>query len=211
VYSCALTSPAGSGRRVRTVGSRRVSERRAHRIPADARRGVRRAAGRRGRRSARFNEARHAARGADSAPPDLRVSTGLGPAVISRWPARHAEPVYRICALKGWFVHQRQTTPRPPVRGQWATDLTHVYCGRDAWVPSRGGDAVALARRSPAPQPNTSVRFYREPAGGAGWLGVTGRSRCQTLAFAPVKRVVPGGTGGPRNRPDACRPQQRSR
>ena len=52
--------------------------------------------------------------------------------------------VYRISALKGWFVHQRQTTPRPRVQGwisqatrsdeRWATDLTHVYCGRDGWA-----------------------------------------------------------------------------
>jgi putative transposase len=52
--------------------------------------------------------------------------------------------IYRICALKGWFVHQRQTTPRPRVQGwisqaarsdeRWATDLTHVYCGRDGWA-----------------------------------------------------------------------------
>lgn len=52
--------------------------------------------------------------------------------------------VYRLCALRGWFVHQRQTTPRPRVQGRisqaarsnerWATDLTHVYCGRDGWA-----------------------------------------------------------------------------
>ena len=52
--------------------------------------------------------------------------------------------VYRICALKRWFVHQRLVTPRPRVQGRisqagrsnerWAADLTHVYCGRDGWA-----------------------------------------------------------------------------
>jgi putative transposase len=52
--------------------------------------------------------------------------------------------VYRICTLKGWFVHQRATTPRPRVQGRrsqaarsnerWATDVTHVYCGQDGWA-----------------------------------------------------------------------------
>jgi putative transposase len=52
--------------------------------------------------------------------------------------------VYRICALKRWVVHQRPVTPRPRVQGRisqagrsnerWATDLTHVYCGRDGWA-----------------------------------------------------------------------------
>ena len=52
--------------------------------------------------------------------------------------------VYRICRLKGWFVHQRATTPRPRVQGRrsqavrsnerWATDVTHVYCGQDGWA-----------------------------------------------------------------------------
>jgi len=52
--------------------------------------------------------------------------------------------VYRICALKRWFVHQRPVAPQPPVQGRishagrsnerWATDLPHVYCGRDGWA-----------------------------------------------------------------------------
>jgi len=52
--------------------------------------------------------------------------------------------VYRILALKGWFVHQRSVTPRPRARGlvsladrsndRWATDVTHVFCGRDGWA-----------------------------------------------------------------------------
>ena len=52
--------------------------------------------------------------------------------------------VYRICRLKGWFVHQRAATPRPRVHGRrsqaarsnerWATDVTHVYCGEDGWA-----------------------------------------------------------------------------
>ena len=52
--------------------------------------------------------------------------------------------VYRICQLKGWFVHQRAATPRPRVQGQrsraeqsntrWAMDLTHIHCGADGWA-----------------------------------------------------------------------------
>jgi putative transposase len=52
--------------------------------------------------------------------------------------------VYRICALKRWFAHQRPVTPRPRVQGRisqarrsnerWATDVTHVDCGRDGWA-----------------------------------------------------------------------------
>ncbi len=49
--------------------------------------------------------------------------------------------VYRILKVKGWFVHQRSSTPRPRVRGsrsrcersdqRWAVDVTHFPCGRD--------------------------------------------------------------------------------
>lgn len=52
--------------------------------------------------------------------------------------------VYRVLKLKGWFVHQRQVTPRPRVRGRrsrtqrsnerWAMDVTHIHCGRDGWA-----------------------------------------------------------------------------
>lgn len=52
--------------------------------------------------------------------------------------------VYRILKLKGWFVHQRQRTPRPRARGlvsrsprsneRWAMDVTHVACGQDGWA-----------------------------------------------------------------------------
>ena len=52
--------------------------------------------------------------------------------------------VYRILALKGWSVHQRPVTPRPRAQGRisraaqsnvrWATDVTHVLCGRDGWA-----------------------------------------------------------------------------
>ena len=51
--------------------------------------------------------------------------------------------VYRILRLKGWFVHQRQVTPRPRVRvrrsradasdERWAMDVTRVHCGDDGW------------------------------------------------------------------------------
>lgn len=51
--------------------------------------------------------------------------------------------VYRIVTRKGWFVHQRQVTPRPRVRGRisrahvsnqrWAMDVTHIPCGSDGW------------------------------------------------------------------------------
>lgn len=52
--------------------------------------------------------------------------------------------VYRVLALKRWFVHQRQVTPRPRVQGRrsraarsnerWAMDVTHVDCGVDGWA-----------------------------------------------------------------------------
>lgn len=52
--------------------------------------------------------------------------------------------VYRVLVLKGWFVHQRRTTPRPRVQGRrsrasrsnerWAMDVTHIDCGRDGWA-----------------------------------------------------------------------------
>jgi putative transposase len=52
--------------------------------------------------------------------------------------------VYRVLVVKGWFVHQRRTTPRPRVQGRrsrasrsnerWAMDVTHIDCGRDGWA-----------------------------------------------------------------------------
>jgi len=52
--------------------------------------------------------------------------------------------VYRILKIKGWFVHQRQKTPRPRAQGlvskaarsneRWAMDLTHISCGQDGWA-----------------------------------------------------------------------------
>ena len=52
--------------------------------------------------------------------------------------------VYRALRLQGWFVHQRQTTPRPRVQGRrsraarsnerWAMDMTHIACGADGWA-----------------------------------------------------------------------------
>jgi putative transposase len=52
--------------------------------------------------------------------------------------------VYRVWALPGGFVHQREATPRPRVHGRrrqatrsnerWATDGTHVPCGQDGWA-----------------------------------------------------------------------------
>jgi putative transposase len=51
--------------------------------------------------------------------------------------------VYRVLKLKGWFVHQRHTTPRPRVQAnrsvatssnsRWAMDVTHISCGKDGW------------------------------------------------------------------------------
>ncbi len=52
--------------------------------------------------------------------------------------------IHRILALKGWFVHRRPVIPRPRAHGpisradrsndRWATDITHVVCGRDGWA-----------------------------------------------------------------------------
>ena len=51
--------------------------------------------------------------------------------------------VARIMSWKGWTLKQRRPRMRPRVRGsrsvaevsnqRWATDMTHVYCGRDGW------------------------------------------------------------------------------
>jgi len=52
--------------------------------------------------------------------------------------------VYRVLKIQGWFVHQRQATPRPRARGwrsqatasnqRWAMDVTHIPCGADGWA-----------------------------------------------------------------------------
>ncbi|MEM9115570.1 MAG: IS3 family transposase, partial [Myxococcota bacterium] len=52
--------------------------------------------------------------------------------------------VYRVVRLKGWFVHQRISTPRPRVKGsrsvakasdqRWAMDVTHIPVGKDGWA-----------------------------------------------------------------------------
>ena len=51
--------------------------------------------------------------------------------------------VYRILKINGWFVKNRIATPRPRAAGRrsvvdisdvrWATDVTHIHCGRDGW------------------------------------------------------------------------------
>ncbi len=56
----------------------------------------------------------------------------------------NAKAVYRVLKQKRWFVHQRIWTLRPRVQGRisiaersnerWATDMTHVPCGRDGWA-----------------------------------------------------------------------------
>jgi putative transposase len=52
--------------------------------------------------------------------------------------------VYRALRHLGWFVHQRQVTPRPRVQGwgsqttvshtRWAMDVTHILVGTDRWA-----------------------------------------------------------------------------
>ncbi len=52
--------------------------------------------------------------------------------------------VYRIVKLRGWMIHQRPRTPRPRVQAsrsqtersdqRWATDMTHIPCGKDGWA-----------------------------------------------------------------------------
>ena len=65
----------------------------------------------------------------------LRFQDGL---VVNR------KAVYRVLKQKGWFVHQRVSTPRPRVQGwvsrasrsneRWAMDVTHIPCGLDGWA-----------------------------------------------------------------------------
>jgi putative transposase len=64
----------------------------------------------------------------------LRRQTGL---------AINRKTVYRILKIKGWFCNERTRTPRPRAKSfvsqttqsnlRWATDLTHIPCGRDGW------------------------------------------------------------------------------
>jgi len=52
--------------------------------------------------------------------------------------------VYRALRQLGWFVRQRQVTPRPRVQGwrsqttvsntRWAMDVTHIPVGTDGWA-----------------------------------------------------------------------------
>src|SRR5262249_10572746 len=135
--------PPFSGDDVRRVRQARpqVSERRACRILAVARSGVRRRARQAPRRGA-INEPL-AARIADL----IRRHPTFGYrrlwALLRFREGTRITPktVYRICRLKGWFVHQRATTPRPRAQGRRrqavrsnerrATDVTHVYRGQD--------------------------------------------------------------------------------
>jgi len=83
----------------------------------------------------RFLIARHATAGYRLLWALLRREHGV---VVSK------RTVYRILKIKGWFVHQRQKTPRPRARGlvsrsarsneRWAMDLTHIACGEDGWA-----------------------------------------------------------------------------
>ncbi len=51
--------------------------------------------------------------------------------------------VERIMRSKGWTLKERRPRMRPRVKGsvsvaprsnlRWATDMTHIYCGRDGW------------------------------------------------------------------------------
>jgi putative transposase len=122
-----------------------VSERRGCRVLAVARSGMRCAPSVDSRRTARMNEGL-AARIAALIQGHPTFGYRRLWALLRFRDGQRITPktVYRICALKGWFVHQRQTTPRPRVQGwisqavrsdeRWATDLTHVYCGRDGWA-----------------------------------------------------------------------------
>ena len=54
------------------------------------------------------------------------------------------DSVYRVLKVKGWFVNQRNKTPRPRAKGwksqaqhsndRWAMDVTHINCGADGWA-----------------------------------------------------------------------------
>src|SRR5437879_3026879 len=97
----------------------RMSERRTCRVLAVARSGVRRAASVAGRRAVRINEGlatriatlieRH---------PTFRYRRLWAVLRFGEGQRLTPKTVYCICALKGWFVHQRQTTPRPRVQGR---------------------------------------------------------------------------------------------
>jgi HTH-like domain len=102
--------------------------------------------------------------------------------------------VYRVLVLKGWFVHQRRTTPRPRVQGRrsratpsnerWAMDLTHIDCG--AAVAALGSPVIAPPRRA----------RHRDRSGGvAGHRADRGRrvpSRSRLSRYRRAARVWPG-------------------
>lgn len=53
---------------------------------------------------------------------------------------KNRKPIQGILQLKGWKVRKRPQGFRPPARSlpsvawpdeRWATDLTHVWCGKD--------------------------------------------------------------------------------
>ena len=68
------------------------------------------------------------------------------------------KPVQRILQLKGWQVRKRPQVFRPRVRSlpliasrpdeRWATDLTHVWCGKDRRASVMGRISQPLTLRS---------------------------------------------------------------
>jgi putative transposase len=77
-------------------------------------------------------------------PSDVWVSAAVGPVAFQDGIVVNRKAVYRVLKQKGWFVHQRVSTPRPRVRGwvsrasrrneRWAMDVTHIPCGQDGWA-----------------------------------------------------------------------------
>ena len=103
--------------------------------------------------------------------------------------------VYRVLVLKGWFVHQRRTTPRPRVQGRrsraprsnerWAMDLTHIDCGADGWAhlaavidcPDRELVGYEFARRGGARR-RPSGRSRPRASSASARCGRTASPRC---------------------------------
>ena len=52
--------------------------------------------------------------------------------------------VYRVLVLKGWFVHQRRTTPRPRVQGR----RSRATRSNERWAMNFTGDTLAAAAPS---------------------------------------------------------------
>jgi putative transposase len=127
--------------------------------------------------------------------------------------------VYHVLVLKGWFVHQRRTTPRPRVQERrsratrsnerWAVDLTHIDCRADGWahfaavIDCDDRDLVGyeFARRGRAKEANGRSRPRASSASARCGLPASRRCSAVTTEIAEVLDHCPGIVRVPRGSP----------